>query len=382
MTVRAHAPRPESVPRGRTAVLREYFKPLEIDEYEVPDPEPGAIVLRVLEAGLCGSDLHAWRGDQTHRALPPTGRPLGHEGVAVVHSMGSGIDHDFLGNPLREGDRVIFAAVFSCGRCVHCLRGDHNLCATRSLTYKTAGAEFPYFVNTYADYTYVPAGHPVFKVPDVLSDDEVVSVNCAVSTVLQGLNLAQLRHGQTVVVQGAGGLGLYAVALAKDMGASCVIAIDGQQPRLDLATALGADHVIDINTAVDSEARVAQVMEITGRAGADVVVELVGLGELMPEGVDMLGAGGTFLEIGNLMRGRTAVIEPSALLRSKRIMGSVMYRPSVIPVALDFLVRNHAKVPLGSVISHHFPLSDINDAFGIAEWSGRTTDVIRAAIVP
>jgi D-arabinose 1-dehydrogenase-like Zn-dependent alcohol dehydrogenase len=368
--------------RGRTAVLREYLKPIEIQEYDVPDPEPGAMVLRILQAGVCGSDMHAWRGDQAYRALPPTGRPFGHEGVGIVHSLGKGLTSDFTGEPLREGDRVVFAAVFSCGRCMHCLRGDHNLCATRSLTYKIVTGEAPYFVNTYADYCYLPAGHPVFRVPDELSDDVLVSVNCAVGTVLQGLMLAQVTQGQTVVVQGTGGLGLYAVALAKDMGASCVVAIDTQPARLSLATALGADQVIDINDAASPNERVARVHEITGQRGADVVVELVGLRELVAEGIDMLGPGGTYVEIGNLMRGRTAVIEPSALLKTKHILGSIMYRPSIMPTAIDFLVRNHKKIPLASVISHHFPLEEINQAFERAEWAGRSTDVIRAALVP
>ena len=76
---------------GRTAVLRKYFEPMEIQEHEVPSPEPGAIVGKIRMAGLCGSDLHTWRGDQVKRALPETGRPMGHEGVAEVWALGGGI---------------------------------------------------------------------------------------------------------------------------------------------------------------------------------------------------------------------------------------------------------------------------------------------------
>ena len=258
---------------------------------------------------------------------------MGHEGVGVISALGAGVEADFNGEQVKEGDRVIFSAVFSCNRCLACISGDHNLCNQFRLNYRPAGDEHPYFVNTYADFDYLPPGHAFFKVPDELSDEMVVSLNCAMGTVLQGIDSVQLRQGQKVVVQGVGGLGQYAVAFAKDIGASQIVAIDGQQPRLELASEFGA-------------------------------------------------TGGSFLEIGNLMLGRTATIEPVLLIRRKRIVGSAMYRPSILPRILDFLVRNAKQMPFDKVISHKFPLEDINDAFGQAEWVDRSTSVIRGAIVP
>ena len=96
----------------------------------------------------------------------------------------------------------------------------------------------------------------------------------------------------------------------------------------------------------------------------------------------MLKPGGAFLEIGNLMAGRTATIEPVALIRRKRIVGSAMYRPSILPRILDFLVRNKNQMPFDKIISHKFSLEGINEAFEQAEWVGRSTPVIRGAIVP
>lgn len=368
--------------QGRTAVLTEYFKPLELREYTVPDPEPGAIVLRMRLAGLCGSDLHTWRGDNASVPLPAGGKPMGHEGVGMVHSLGAGVSTDFLGQTIREGDRLVFPAVFSCGRCVCCAGGDTNLCSQWRLTYRASGGEAPYFVNTFSDFTYLPAGHPVFKVPDPLADEEVVALNCAMGTVLQGLTLAETRQGDSVVVQGAGGLGQYAIAFARHLGAGNIIAIDGQSARLDLARRMGATHTIDINEAKTSAERIDRVRDITGKRGADVVLELVGLGELVQEGIGMLAADGAFVEIGNIMRGRTATIEPRSLLPRRKIFGSSMYRPSIIPAMLDFLMRNHESLPIRDVISHKFTLSKINEAFGEAEWSGRVSPVIRGAVVP
>ncbi len=370
--------------KGRTAVLKEYFKPFVLEEYDVPDPEPGASVVKISMAGLCGSDLHTWRGDHgTNRPLPPTGMLLGHEGTGYVHSLGKGLERDFLGAPLREGDRVIFSALAPCGHCNYCLAGDHNYCLTRTLVNgRNRAGQSPYFAATYADYIYLQPDHPVFRVPDELKDEEVCALNCAMGTVLEGLHVAGARQGQTVVTQGAGGLGLYAVALAKDMGAGCVVAIDGQEARLNLAKELGADEVININELTTAQERVERVRKVSGGGGADVVLELVGTGEIMPEGIDMLAAGGTYVEIGNLIRGRNATIEPAALLRGKRIVGSSMYRPSILPTLLDFLQRNRGVYPLDKVVSHRFSLADINVAFEESEWTDRTTPVIRSAIVP
>jgi threonine dehydrogenase-like Zn-dependent dehydrogenase len=365
--------------QGRLAVLTAYGKPFELREYPVPDPEPGGMVLRIREAGICGSDLHTWRGDQT-APPPPRGRAMGHEGVGVVAKLGSGVDSDALGAPLREGDRVIHSAIFPCMRCHLCLRGDVNFCTKRS-AWREAG-DFPYFIGTYADYFYLPARHPVFKVPDELPDAALSFVNCALGTVTQGLNSAGVRHGQSVVIQGAGGLGLSAAAVAREMGAGQIIALDRLANRLELAKRFGADETINITEYETPQARVERVRELTQGRGADLVMELVGIPSLLAEGFQMLGEGGTFLEIGNIIVDSRVEFAPYPLLRGRKIMGSAMYRPAVLPQVLDFLLRTRDRFPFASLVSHRFPLAQINEAFPIAEWNNTQTDVIRAVLVP
>ena len=87
--------------KGRVVVVKEYGKPFVIEEYDVPSPEPGAMVLKITQAGICGSDLHTWRGDQAAMALPDGGRVMGHEGTGVIYSLGAGLSTDSLGNPIR-----------------------------------------------------------------------------------------------------------------------------------------------------------------------------------------------------------------------------------------------------------------------------------------
>ncbi len=107
--------------------------------------------------------------------------------------------------------------------------------------------EYPYCDGGYADYYYLPPGHYVFKVPDVLPDEAIPPVNCALCQVLHGLEYADMKFGDVVVIQGAGGLGIYAAAVAAEKGASRVISIDGQTLRLELARKCGATDVIDMN---------------------------------------------------------------------------------------------------------------------------------------
>ena len=364
---------------GRVVIHTEHGKPFEIREYDLPDPEPGAVILKMTQAGICGSDLHTWRGDQVNNPIPPTGRVMGHEGTGVVHKLGAGVTTDSLGTPIQEGDRLMHVHVFPCYRCHMCNRGDTNLCANRQ--YPT-GDVWPYFTGTYADFLYLPPRHPAFKVPDELPDDIIGYVNCAMGTVTQGLLSAGAHEGQYVVIQGAGGLGLNAIAMAKDMGADRVIALDRLENRLELAEEFGADYTINIEEYNTPETRVQRVRELTKGRGADVVMELVGRAELLAEGIDMLSNGGTFVEIGDIVPGREVSIDPSKLLRGKKIIGSSMYRPSTLATILEYMVKNVDRVPFHSIVSHRFKLADINEAFPQAEWSQRQTAVTRAMLEP
>ena len=304
---------------------------------------------------------------------------MGHEGTGVVDKMGSGITTDTLGVPIEEGDRIVYAAVFPCYHCHMCLKNNTNWCVNRGYA---AGGVYPYFTGTYADFLYLPPRHPFFRVPDELPDDLLGPVNCAMGTVTTGLMRANAKEGDYVVIQGAGGLGLHAIAMAKDMGADRVIVLDRLANRLELAEEFGADYTINIEEFNTAETRVERVKELTNGRGTDVVMELVGRAELLAEGIDMLSNGGTFVEIGDIVRGREVSIDPSKLLAGKSIVGSLMYRPELLPTLLNFLVRTQHKLPFHKIVSHKFPLAEVNEAFPQAEWNSRQTDITRAMLVP
>ncbi len=366
---------------GKAAVFFGPGKPFEIREVPIPEMEPDAVLVRVSLASVCGSDLHFWRGDAPLR-LPDDGWVFGHEMTGRVAKLGARVKTDSLGRPLREGDRVAYPYFYPCGRCPACLNKEPAACLMK-VGRPLGPSEFPHFHGAFAEYYYLKPGGAIFTVPDTLPDELVAPVNCALSQVIFGLHKAGLRFGDTIVIQGAGGLGVQAAAVAKDMGASVVISIDQLPGRLELARAFGADHTINLKEVADRKERVNLVRKWTGGAGADVACDLVGFPQVIPEGIEMLRQGGTYLEIGTISRGAKIEFEPASLVwGAKKITGVIMYDPWVIPRALDFLVRNRTRWPFDKLISHKYPLEKINQAFAESEWHAKETTITRAALAP
>src|SRR5581483_9477412 len=243
--------------KGRVVVLKEYAEPFAIEEYDVPDPAPGDALLRITQAGICGSDLHSWRGDrdQRYHPIPPSGNVMGHEGTGVLAKLGEGVTTDWAGRSIAEGDRVVHWSSRACFRCRQCNRGNTNLCTRPPAKYPPEAGVWPYFSGTFADYLYITADRPFYRVPDELPDASLSWVNCAMGTSAEGLDRAGCGPGDYVVVQGAGGLGLCATAIATYRGAAKVIVLDRLPERLELARQFGADHVINVDEIDTAAAR-------------------------------------------------------------------------------------------------------------------------------
>lgn len=367
---------------ARAAVFFGPGKPFEIKSVPIPEIEPDGVLIRVTHANICGSDLHFWRGDAPLR-LPDDGWIFGHEMTGRVARLGARVKTDSLGRALKEGDRVAYTYFYPCGRCYACLHEERAACPNK-IERPLGPSAPPHLHGAFADHYYLRPGGAMFAVPDALSDEAVAGVNCALSQVFYGLHVAGVRQGDRVVIQGAGGLGIQAAAVAKDMGAETVIVIDQIPGRLELARAFGADHTINVKEVADRRERVKLVRQWTGGVGADVACDLVGFPAVIPEGIEMLRSGGTYLEIGTISRGAKIELEPSLLVwGSKKIVGVIQYEAWVIPRALDFLVRTRERYPWGRILSHKYPLEQINEAFAASEWHNReTTTITRAALTP
>jgi threonine dehydrogenase-like Zn-dependent dehydrogenase len=365
---------------ARLAVFHGTGKPFEIREYPVPEPEPGAILIRVALANVCGSDLHYWRGEQNYEKM---GRPLplntGHEHVGTVARLGPGVTTDSAGQTLAVGDRVLYRYFFPCGRCKACLRRQYKSCPVRQANWLVSCEVWPHFQGGFGQYFYLRPNHAVFKLTPEITDQMAAGINCAYTQVYAGLEIAGLRAGQTVVVQGAGGLGVYACAVAREMGAGQVIVIDGVDERLALAREFGATQAVDLREHATPEARVARVKRLTDDWGGDVVLELVGHPGVVEEGLRMTAPEGTYLEIGNINVGWKAEFDPSWIIfGNRRIIGLAHYEAEHLRGALDLMRRTLGKYPWDRVVSHKFPLDEINEAFAQQD-KGHVT---RAAIVP
>ena len=356
--------------QGLTSVFLEPGKPFELEMLPTPEVEPGGILIKNTDAVICGSDLHVWRGDGDGPPISKR-RLFGHEFTGVVHSLGDGIETDSLRRPLKEGDRVAFPFFFPCNRCYHCIRGEHHACTFRGRNNHVGLDAYPYCDGGMAEYFYLRPGHYSYKVPDELPTDAVPPVNCALSQVLFGLERVGITFGDTVVVQGAGGLGIYATAVAAERGASQIIVIDGQQNRLDRAMNCGATSTISMAEYPTAESRVDRVRELTHGIGADIVVEVVGIAEAAYEGLNMVRINGSYLDIGNIGGGSLTIPAGKIIGNQTKWVGTAHYNPWIIEAALQFLVKTKDKYQLMDVVSDKFALENINEAFEFAEWQGK-----------
>lgn len=353
--------------------------PWEMREYPIPDPEPDAVVTKITMSSICGSDVHLYRGDF---GRPPAQNPRphisGHEFVGKVYKLGSNVKTDFNGVPLKEGDRVAWCYFVPCGKCPACLNDTAIPCPNRH-KHGVPADQFPHFKGAFAEYYYVSPGQWIYKIPDNVPDEAAVYVDCAASTVAYALHKTRFPMGATAVVQGAGGLGLNACAMAKDMGAAQVIVVDKLSDRLKLAMSFGADSTIDANSYSTAESRIEKVMSLTAGSGADLVIELVSSApEVVPEGIQMLTLGGTYLTVGLVGPYSTTLPLGPFIDRGVRLIGSANYKAWTMPRVLDFMSRTIDKYPFDKIISHKFRLEQAEEAIK----QMMLGKVVRAAVVP
>ena len=188
-----------------------------------------------------------------------------------------------------------------------------------------------------------------------------------------------MRLGETVVIQGAGGLGLYAIAMARERGAGRIIVVDGVRERLDVAAMFGADELVDLRDLPTPEQRVGRVRELTRGWGADVVMEVGGFPRITEEGLQMVASGGRYVEIGNISPGLTYPADPSLwVTQNITIYGVNHYARRHLREALDVLQRTRGRYPYERIVSRKFPLSEVNEAFAQQD-KGTIT---RSSLVP
>src|SRR5438046_3773668 len=256
------------MPTAKAAVLEKFGAPLRMQDLPLPSRlEPGAALVRTEMAGICGTDVHLWKGEL------PIGLPviLGHETVGRIEQLGDGLERDWTGQPLSVGDRVTWNSSISCGHCYYCAEKRQPTRCPHRRAYGIGHRcdQPPHFLGGYAEFHYLRPGTTIFKLPDDLPTESMIGAGCALITAIHGVERTRLEWQDTVVVQGAGPVGIAALAVANSAGESRVIVIGGPKHRLEMAKRFGADEVIDLDENKTAEARIRIVREVTRGYGAD-----------------------------------------------------------------------------------------------------------------
>ena len=343
---------------SKAAVFVGPLKPLEIRDFAVPEVGPGAVLVQMQMAAVCGSDIHRWHNPDAKGPMI-----LGHENVGVVAQMCAGVTTDAMGQALKEGDRIVFRAA-PCGRCYECTVG--LTCRATPSYGMVSSEEFPHITGGFSEYLYLEPHPWVLRIPDDMSDERAMLAVVGNHTVLLGLEkMDGIRTGDTVVIQGSGPIGMGALIQTRLMGAGRIVVVGAPANRLRLAAEMGADDTVDLADYPSPESRVERVKELVGPGGADVVIECAGATTSVQEGLEMARRGAKYLVIGQTTDRGAQSINPFLIARKGlRIEGVIANNAPFGYIARSVTTMNQiVRYPVEKLITHRFALPQINDAF-------------------
>ena len=341
------------------ALLLAEYNQFQVEDLPLPLAGPDELLIRVAACGICGSDVHGYDGSSGRR-IPPI--IMGHEAAGTVEAAGADV------SKFRPGDRVTFDSTVYCGVCEFCRADAINLCNSRQVMgvscgeYRRPGA--------FAEFITVPA-RIVYHLPPGNTFEEAAMLE-AVSVALHGVSIGGIAGGETVLVIGAGMIGLLLLQAAHAAGSSRVFVADVDETRLKLAKELGADMVFHGS----GSALVEQVMHWTEGRGADVVLEAVGRDETVAAGIDCVRKGGTVTLVGNISPQVTLPLQ-KVVSRQIRLQGSCA-SAGEYPRAMELIANGSIKVaPLITVVA---PLSD--GASWFARLHAREPNLMKVILAP
>ena len=319
---------------------------IELREIPVPEPSPGEVIAKVHTALTCGTDLKTYRRGHPKVSLPS---PFGHEFSGTVSALGDGVEG------FKEGDSIMTVFSAPCEECYHCLRGEEHLCTElkNSLMF-----------GAYAEYIRVPkqiVSKNMFIKPHSLSFRQAAMLE-PLSCVVHGVDEASVGEKDSVLVMGAGTIGLLFTAVLKTFGPEKLIVAARGKERIDVAIKLGADYVIDASF----ENVMERVMDITGNVGVNVLIESTGAREVWEQSVNYVSKNGVVILFGGLSKGAKVSFDAERLHYDNiRLQGLFHYRRKDVVEARELLVGD--KVFLEPLISGEYPLGELRQAFQLLD---------------
>jgi alcohol dehydrogenase len=339
---------------------------IRLETVPLPHPGPGDVVIRITLTTICGTDLHIVRGEYPVRP----GLVIGHEPVGVVAEIGVGV------TGYAVGDRVLVGAITPCGQCNACLSGHQSQCGHGHDCEALGGWRFGNTLNgAQAEYLLVPnAQANLAKIPDELTDEQVVLLADIASTGISGAESGGVTLGDRVAVFAMGPIGVCAAIGARLLGAAMVIGVDGDDARLAMARTLGVDVVLD-HRKVDV---VAEIRRLTG--GVDVAIEALGTQQTFESALRVLRPGGTLSSLG-VYSGKLVFPYDAfgAGLADYRIVTTLCPGGKERMRRLIEMVRS-GRLDLRPLITHRFKLADIAAAYAL--FGERRDGVMKVAITP
>ena len=322
-----------------------------IEELPDPAPAPGEAVVRVRSAGICGGDLHEYRAGVQLYPTPYPRPAQGHELAGTVVAIGAGVERVSL------GDRVAVQPMTSCGMCKACLEGRPSLC-TRL---EHLGVARP---GGFAELCLAPAEN-LFVLPPGVSDDEGALLDCT-AVAVHALARVPVAHGARVTVLGAGAIGLAVARLAKLSGAHVTVVATRREP-LEVALAFGVDSVVDVSAGEPAP------------SDADVVFETAGGSTLLERAVTAAGPGATIGLVGEAFEPQP--LEPAVALQRELTLAFVWSHDGRAEYERALELAAGGDIRLASAVTHHYPLSELEEAFATASDRGRT-GAIKVIVTP
>jgi L-iditol 2-dehydrogenase len=350
--------------RGKAAVLDGPLGSFTVTEFDLPAVEPGAVLLRVELCGICGSDYLGYRGLNQEVSFPII---LGHEITGTVEERGRGVTADVLGRKISKGDRLVLVPAIHCGKCYFCAIAKTPSKCLHAVQYGFIPHPNrpPHFTGGFAQYLYLRDPRTdIFRI-DAAPEAAVLAEPLGVA--IHAVARARVSPGDTVVVQGAGPIGLMTVLACRAAGARRV-AVTGRRQglRLDFARVLGADVTVDIDRVKDIEERIEIVRDLSPAGhGADAVFECAGRPEAVSEGLRYVRPSGVYCIAGNVGDQGTIPINPALDIMEKNIRIEGIYDHAATHFARAVSLIEKTESPLERMITHRIPLDDLTDAFRV-----------------